>query len=52
MYFIPASFARRTQASGSYLTGLNRRATASYSSLGILKFLRIHSAVPGDSLPW
>ena len=44
MYFMPASLASRTQASASNLTGLNWSANLSYSSIGILALVRIHSA--------
>src|SRR3982751_1320687 len=43
MYFIPASFAIFTHASGLYFTGLNSFANAWYSATGIFPRFMIHS---------
>ena len=51
MYFIPACLAKRTQASGSYFTGLKSLAYALYCDTGILPRSMIHSPMPGICSP-
>jgi hypothetical protein len=52
MYFMPASFARRTQASASYFTGLKSLAIGLVvGHQGILPRFMIHSPMPGICLP-
>jgi hypothetical protein len=52
IYFMPASSASLTQASGSNLTGLNFAASFSYSFIGICERFMIHSPRPSDRLPF
>src|SRR5258708_40197658 len=47
MYFIPASFARRTHSSALYLMGLNCFARLAYSGAGIRARFMIHSTMLG-----
>src|SRR5262245_29172747 len=52
MYFIPASFAIRTQASASNFTGLNCAVSFEYSVTGIFARFMIHSPMPGMVCPF
>jgi hypothetical protein len=52
MYFIPASCASWTQASGSNLTGLSLAASCSYSFTGTCERFMIHSPRPSERFPF
>ena len=52
MYFMPASWARRTQASASNRTGFHCFARPSYSRTGIRARYMIHSPIPGTGFPF
>ncbi len=52
MYFMPASCAICTQASGSNFTGFHCFASCSYSATGIRARFMIHSPMPGTYRPF